>query len=246
MLRFKDSQLWKDLTFHFRCKNKINSQQEQLRSYVESLTNSRNECETLRTQVEEAKAIFDAMDKKHVEDKEAMALEIETMRSDHLKLVGDLRLAEAEIKATNKHAYDANKATENLKLERQHLIGIVEGLKEDFKQYKEGAPAIMAQGETLTARLEKNDAHYGNSRTKYTTGEIVENTIIQEASALSENAKQIIKDINELSSSPSPLTEAIAEAYLFEQHNDNNIMPLVLNDKNSPEYFNKKKRKNKR
>ena len=239
MLRFKESQLWKDLTFHFRCKNLINLSGEIHKALLANLEDYKKECISLRTKVEEDKAVFDAMDKQHIKDKEAMALEIETMRSDHLKLLGDFRLAEVEIKATNKHAYDANKATENLKLERQRLIDIVDGLKEDFKQYKNGTPAITAQGETLSARIESND------KKKSIVAEIEEptTTILQEASALSENAKQIIKDINEMSSSPSPLTAAIAEAYLFEKNNEGDVIITSINADTSPECFNRKKKR---
>ena len=213
MLRFKDTQIWQELRFHFVCRKALKNAQNAHKGALVEITNYKSECDALRSQVFEAKAIFDAMDAKHIEDKEAMALEIETMRADHLKLLGDFRLAEVEIKASNKYAYDANKATENLKAERQHLIGIVEGLKEDFEQYKLGAPAIMAQGEPLSTRIEMNE--FKDKRI------IVEaENVLQEASALSENAKQVIKDINELSSSPSPLTVAVAEAYIAEKSFD--------------------------
>lgn len=86
MLRIKDTQLWRSLAFHLYCRDKLRTIALKATALSEDLKAERSENLRLRTQVEEAKVVFDTMDKKHIADKERMALELERMNEKYAQL----------------------------------------------------------------------------------------------------------------------------------------------------------------
>lgn len=96
MLRIRETEFWKAITFPFRCNNIIKKLEQDLMHADDALQRLRkiysdevDDRAQLRAQIEEAKIIYDTMDAKHVKDKEVMALEIESLREKYAKLHAD-------------------------------------------------------------------------------------------------------------------------------------------------------------